>query len=155
MAKASVKTEDPAGAAFESDAEDNIIVNLRDIEEMSFEVLPKGVYPVHIDKMAYALSESSGKPMWKFVLTVTDGPQKGKKLYPFLSFSEGALPGTKSAIRTLDPELLDGDWSPKSYAEEGKLVGWEGRVRIDVREYQGSDRNNVTTWMKPADAFAA
>jgi hypothetical protein len=159
MAKASTKAQaggfqedEAAGASFQTDNDDNMVINLDEVQEQSFEALPKGTYSAAIEKLDYQLSKSSGKPMWNVQLSVTDGPYSGRKLFTFVSFSEKALPGTKAAIKVIAPNLLSGNFNPREVAESQDLIGTEVRVRVGIQEYEGTDRNRIQAWMKPLQA---
>jgi hypothetical protein len=162
MAKAarnanSFEEEDQAaGASFEADGQDSVMVDLTDVQEMSFEAIPKGTYPVILDQLEYQLSKSSGQPMWNARFTVTSGEYQNRKLFTFISFSPKALPGTKKVLRILKPELLEGAFDPKAVAESGEMIGIECRVRVGIQEYEGTDRNRITDYMSPAkEGFVA
>ena len=145
-----------AGAAFETDGQGSILVDLSDVQEQSFEAIPKGTYRVVLDQLDYQLSKSSGQPMWNARFTVTEGEYTNRKLFTFISFSEKALPGTKKVIRILKPELLDSAFDPKAVAESGELIGIECRVRVGIQEYEGTDRNRIQDYMSlPKDGFVS
>jgi hypothetical protein len=123
------------GAAFENE-DAGILVDLRNVEEMSFEAIPKGIYPAVLDQCDYSLSKNSGKPMWSARFTIAEGEYANRKLFTFLSFSEKALPGTKRQIRQFAPELLSVPFDPKQVAESGALVGRPCRVKVDIEDYK-------------------
>lgn len=122
------------GAAFE-DSDDSLLVDLSNVKEMSFEVLPKGIYAAIIESVKYEISKNSGKPMWNVQFTVSDGEYANRKLFNYMSFSEKALPGTKANIKRIAPELLSGPFNPKKIADEGYLTGKQVRLKVDVEKY--------------------
>lgn len=141
-----------AGASFETDNDGNIMIALDDVQEQSFEAIPKGIYPVVIEQVEYQLSKSSGQPMWNVRLGVTDGEYTNRKLFTFISFSPKALPGTKGTIRVIAPHLLQGQFNPKQIAEDGELIGIQCRVKVSIETYEGQDRNRVQRFMAGSDS---
>lgn len=135
-------------ANFES-AENNLLIDLEGIEGQSFEVIPKGDYDCVIEDVKYAFSQSSGKPMWNVTLTITEGTYQNRKLFTFLSFSEKALPGTKTQINRIAPELISKHFDPKKIAEEGTLTGRAVRAKVVIEQYEGEDKNRVKNLYAP------
>lgn len=130
---------------FADGSEDSLMVNLADVEAMSFEVFPKGNYPLVIDDMEFQISKSSGQPMWSMRFSVTEGEFANRKLFSYWSFSEKALPMTKTNIAAVAPELLEGPFNPKQIADEALLVGRTcmGKVSIEKGTDGNDDRNVV------------
>ena len=93
--------ETPAGVMFENN-QDGLVVDLAGVEEFVWENLPAGKYNVIVEDCNFAMSKSSGKPMWNLKLNVIDEEYQNRKLFTIFSFSEGALPGTKAAIAVLE-----------------------------------------------------
>jgi hypothetical protein len=145
MAKKATKADD----TFEG-SDTSVMVDLSDVAEASFEVLPRGVYDGVISNCDYTLSQSSGKPMWAAQITIDEGEYEGRKLFTHFSFSENALPMTKKHLAVVAPELLSGGFNPEEVASdmEGKKV----RVKVAIKKYEGSDRNNVTDFLPLGDA---
>ena len=137
--------------ASESDAVDfsgeegeAVIVDLSDIDaDAGFEVIPRGIYPVTIASLEYALSQRSGKPMWTCQLEIEDGEYASRILFFHISFSEKALPRTKKTLSRIAPHLLEGPFEPAEIADESTLLGIRCRARVDIRRYDGENRNNV------------
>ena len=152
MAKAKTSKKDDS---FE-DGEESLTINMNEVAAQSFETIPKGTYNVTIEEAEYQLSKSSNKPMWNLKLTITDGDYAGRKIFTILSFSEGALPGTKAAIQRFAPNLLSSSFNPKAIAEAGDLVGIEARVKTKIEQYNDQDQTRVAQWLAASsDAFAA
>jgi hypothetical protein len=147
-----------SGSDFEDDStfeggDGSILIDLSNIEDTGFELLPKGTYPCTIESCEYGMSQNSGQPMWTLKLNVTEGPYEGRKLFTHLSFSPKALPVTKRSLAAIAPELLSGPFNPEVVASdmEGKSV----RAEVAIEKYQGENRNRVRT-LKAAgssDAF--
>jgi hypothetical protein len=141
--------ENMAGAMFENN-EDGLVVNLSEVEQQKFELLPKGKQNVIIEDAEYQLSKSSGKPMWNLKLNVTDGEYKGRKLFTFFSFSEGALPGTKAALAVVAPELLDRPFRVNDPEVVASIVGRYAKVNVGIEKSEGYDeQNRVKRWFQP------
>lgn len=158
MAKQQVNNEvedqedEVAGAQFEN-SEDGLVVNLSEVEELKFELLPKGIYDIVIEDVQYQKSKSSGKPMWNLKLNVVGGEFNGRKIFEIFSFSEGALPGTKTRLAVIAPELLSGDFSVNNPETVASLIGRQAKVKLDIQKAEeGSgyeDQNRVKRWLQP------
>ena len=149
MAKKAVKTTDDAGMALQN-SDEGLIVDLSGVDENGdFPVMPRGVYPTTVESCTYEISQSGGNPMWSLILEVNEGEYQGQKLFTHIVFSEKALPRAKKAIMILKSELLDGPFNPEEQAEE--LVGIDCAARVDIKKYEGKDRNNVKAIL-PASA---
>lgn len=144
-----------AGAIFEN-TEDGLVVNLANVEEQKFETIPKGKYPVVVQDNTYSLSKSSGKPMWSPMLHITEGEYKGRKLFPILSFSEGALPGTKAVLAVVAPELLAAPFRVNDPEIVASIIGKFAKVNVGIqpKSEEYDERNTVKRWFQP-DASAA
>lgn len=148
-----VEQEDEvAGAQFENN-EDGLVVNLSEVEELKFELLPKGTYDIIIEDNQYAKSKSSGKPMWNLKLNIDGGEFNGRKIFEIFSFSEGALPGTKTRLAVIAPELLSGDFKVNDPETVASLIGRKAKVKVDIQKAEeGSgyeDQNRVKRWLQP------
>src|SRR3972149_4533376 len=102
-----------------------LIVDLSEVEEMSFENLPKANYPCVIDELTFEYSQNNN-PMWRGGLEVERGEYAGRKLFTFITFSEAALPIAKKHISRIAPELLDGPFDPEEVANGGTLLHRRG-----------------------------
>lgn len=125
------------------DNEDSFIINMEEVENTSFELIPKGMYNCIIEDCEFTTSESSGQYMWKTKLMITDGDYEGKKLIWFGSFSEKALSMTKGNIARFAPELLSASFNPKKIADDGDLVGVSVRAKVVINKYQGENRSQI------------
>lgn len=141
-----------AGAAFENE-DDGLVVDLSNVEAMKFEVLAKGTYNGVIEDLDYELSKSSNKPMWNMKLAVTDeGEFQNRKQFTILSFSEKALPGTKTAIQTFAPELADKPFNPKDADVVQSLIGRPVKFKIKHEMYNDEPQSRIARWMVPDGA---
>lgn len=154
MAKAAKETnegafDEEADGMFENSGE-GLSVDLSKVEAMKFEVLPKGIYNAIIEEVKFEMSKTSNKPMWNLTLAVTDeGEFQNRKQFTILSFSEKALPGTKGAIATFAPELLNGPFNPSDDEIIGSLTGKPVKIKIKHEEYQGEPQSRVQRWIVP------
>lgn len=141
-----------AGAMFE-DSEDGLVVNLSEVQEQKFELIPNGKQNIIVEENVYGLSKSSGKPTWYMKLNITDGEFKGRKLFPILSFSEKALPGTKAVIAVIAPELLDGPFKVNNPEIVTSVVGRFAKVSVGTQKAEKDsgydDQNRVKRWFQP------
>ena len=152
------KTDD---AAFESN-ESSLLIDLEAVEEQKFENIPNNKYPCVTEELEYKFSESSGKPMWAVKLTITEGEFEGRKLMTWISFSEAALPMTKTTLNRIAPDLISKTFDPEKIAEEGTMVGKQLIVRTKIEKItQGDRKGEMRTSVKDlypggseADAFA-
>jgi hypothetical protein len=138
-------------AMFDGDAEEGFTVDLSDTDENAsgFVAIPRGMYPAIIDDCTYGLSQRSGNPMWTIVWEIESGEFAGRKLFFHLPFTPNMKPRVKKFLARVAPELANVPFNPKSVAEEGLLIGKRGKLRVDVRKYEGENRNNVRDVLPP------
>lgn len=122
----------------------DLVVNLTDVQELKFENVPKGTYNAEVDECTYGMSQSSGSPMYTMKWKITDdGPYLGKTLLQFLSFSQKALPGTKTNLNRISPELATQAFKPKELADNGYFLGKVAKIRVDLGDYNGEKRSQI------------
>lgn len=137
------------GAQFESSGE-GLMIDLRNVEEMKFDTLPKQIFNGLISNCEYSLSKSSGQPMWNLELSVTDeGDYQNRKQFTILSFSPKALPGTKTALATFAPELTENPFDPSDAEVVQSLIGKPVKFKIKHEDYQGEPQSRVSRWYAP------
>lgn len=134
---------------FEDGNNESLMVDLTNVEEPSFEVMPRGTYPVVFTDVEFTYSQNSGNPMWSCTLEVEDGEYAGRKLFTHMVFAGNGLGFTKKQLGRIKPELLQGPFDPQDPEVIESLLGIRARVRVSIRKYEGTDRNNV------ADVFAS
>lgn len=137
------------GVDFSAGEGGEVTVDLNNVEDSSFEVLPKGMYNCVVDSLEFEYSQNSGNPMWSWVLEVEDGEFAGRKLFFHTVWAGKGLPITKRVISRVCPELLSGPFNPEQVAAEGNIVGRRVKARVAIRKFEGENRNNVR------DLFAA
>lgn len=135
-------TEEAYGSMVFEDGGD-LVVNLTDVQELKFENVPKGTYDAEVDEAVYGMSTSSGSPMITFTWKISGGEYDGKTLKQFLSFSVKALPGTKTNINRVAPELSTVQFKPKELCDQGYFLGKKCKIRVDLGEYQGEKRSQI------------
>jgi hypothetical protein len=121
----------------------DLVVNLTEVQEMKFENIPKGTYLAEIDEASYGMSQSSGQPMLSVKWKIAEGEYAGRTLMQFLSFSQKALPGTKTNIARVCPELANAPFKPKELADGGYFLGKQAKLRVDLGEYNGEKRSQI------------
>lgn len=127
------------------------VVDIDNIQEASRENLPAGWYNCTIEEHEYALSQSSGLPMWSTKMNVDDGEYVDKKIYNHISWSPKAAPYSKKTVQECFPDLLtnqayrtdSGGLDVKKIGDEGALIGRKVRVKIGFQTYEGEKRNTV------------
>lgn len=120
-----------------------LVINLTEVQEMKFENVPKGTYPAEIDEASYGLSQSSQAPMLSLKWKITEGEYAGRTLMQFLSFSQKALPGTKSNLARIDAALASQAFKPQELANNGYFLGKTAKIRVDLGEYNGEKRSQI------------
>lgn len=142
MAEENQPEVEEAEALFEEN-DSSCVIDMNQVKEATFEVLPKGTYTCIIESAEYGLSKEAQKPMWTLILAIVDGEYANRKLFNWISFSEKALPMSKATIMRIAPELLSATFDPKEIAEAGSLVGKEVRAKVVIKKYEGDDSNSV------------
>lgn len=123
---------------------DSLVVDLSNVAEMKFENLPKGTYEAMVDSCEFGMSQNSGAPMFTLKFKIAEGEYEGRTTPPFYaSFSPKALPGTKTSLLRLDPEIFQGPFQPEEVANSGALLGKPCKVKITHEDYQGEPRARV------------
>jgi hypothetical protein len=154
------ETDDSAEMQFEQG--EGLVIDLSSTDEnIKYPVHPKGVYDAEMTEMDYTRSQSSNSPMWVTIWELTDeklADERGRqpRVWLHLTFNEGGLPRVKRALARMETEdgynkeLLSGPFDPQKVADEGRLIGARARLRIDIRRYEGQNRNNVREVLAPA-----
>ncbi len=146
MAKANKKeSKESAGVDF-SDGDSTgeaLVVDFSQVGDSTFEAIPRGMYGCVVDELTFEHSQRSGNPMWSWRLEVEDGDYAGRKLFFHTVFAGDGLARTKKTIGRIAPDLLEGPFNPEEVATSGKLVGLRLKARVDIRPYEGEQRNNV------------
>jgi hypothetical protein len=130
--------------SFEDTESDAALVDMSGVsDEGTFECLPRGIYPCLVDEVTYGQSQRSGNNMWTWVFEVEEGDYAGRKLFFHTPFVETTMPRLKKVLGRISPELLSTKFNPAKLADENYFVGKRCRVRVDIKKYEGVNRNNV------------
>lgn len=132
---------------------ESAVIDWNDVEDSSFEALPKGIYPCVIADCEFTYSQSSGNPMWTLQLEVSEGEYAGRRLFTHLVFSSKALPITKQNLARIKPELLEGPMDPADEEVIASMLGTPVKAKVTIRKYEGEDRNNVAGLYKGEEGF--
>ena len=130
-------------AAVDFSEGDSLMVDFDEVDDVSFEVLPKAMYDVVIADCEFTYSQSSGNPMWTLKLEVSDGEFAGRFLWSHLVFKGKGLPMTKRTLSRIAPELLNGAFNPEDQELISNMLGKELKAKVDIRKWEGNDSNNV------------
>lgn len=146
--KNELSQEEYASMVFEEGG--SLVVDMSNVAEQKFELIPKGIYNAEIDECSFGLSKSSGAPMFTLIHRITSGDFAGRKLYSYVSFSPKAISGAKTTLLRLDPQIFNGRFSPQEVADQGVLLGKPHRIKVSHEEYQGENRARVQNVMAAA-----
>ena len=149
----------PEGEAFGMDDSegDGFVVDLSGVDDDGRpEAMPRGIYDAVVDDLTFDHSQSSGNPMWTWILKVEGGEYDGRTLYYHTVFTEKAVPRVKRALKNLQTDegyaqaLLETKFDPSEVADEGKLLGGRCRLKVTTRKYDNRLTNNVQDLLPPA-----
>lgn len=133
-----------AEAAQSEGGSGGLIIDLSTVgDEQELQVIPRGLYNATVDDLTFGHSQNSGNPMWTWKFEISDGEFAGRKVFFHTPFVESMMPRTKKVISRVAPELLNGPFDPEKVANEGSLIGKTCKVRLDIKPYEGKQRNNV------------
>ena len=117
-----------------------INVNLNDVES-GFEVYPDGQYVVQIQETSKIKKSDAGAYiLW--IAKILDGDYEGK----LISWNTSLLPQSLWVLRSM-LEVIELEWDEEGFEMEDAF-GLELGIENEVRQYEGSDRNNVTRFFK-------
>lgn len=124
-------------------------------DESGFSAIPAGEYDLYIST-ASAAQASSGKDMIKLTFVVESGPHEGSKIFSNMVISPESPAALGFLIRKLaalgiDREYLGSNPSLEQVAD--KLENRRCTAKVTVREFNGTDRNDVDALKPPADGI--
>jgi hypothetical protein len=150
--------EENAGLTTE-DSGETLYVSLGDVDDSGFKPVPRGIYDVSLSQLDYGFSQRSNNPMWTWIWEVDEGEFAGRKFFYHTVFNEGGMPRVKRTLARIKTDdgieaqiLAAPRFSPEAVANEGQLLGARARLRIDIRKYEGQNRNNVRDVLPPQSA---
>jgi len=132
-----------------------VVVDLGQVEEMKFDLIPKGIYRAVLDEVNYGLSKDKGDGAqrygrFEFIFQLTEAPYERRKLYFYASFSPKTLSGTQTALLRIAPDVFDKKFNPQEVADSGALLGKPVRVKVDHEAYQGVQRAKISYILEAA-----
>lgn len=115
--------------------------------ETNRKAIPEGQYTVVVNSAEMAESQA-GNPMIKFEFEVTDGKNKGAKLYENCSLQPNALFKLKSLLIGLGFSI------PKKAfdLDLNELVGLTCDVEVGHEKYEGKVRARILSYIDPEDS---
>ncbi len=142
------EAEEQEESGLEFSEGDSLLIDLNDIEDSEFELMPRGKYPCVIIECEFAISQNGGNPMWSMVVEVEEGDFAERKLFMHWVWAGKGVPYTKKQAARIAPELFEQAFDPQDEEYIQSMVGKRLSARISDRKYEGERRNNI------ADVFA-
>jgi hypothetical protein len=133
----------------ESVADDSVI-DLTEVQQPKFEILPPGVYDAVVDDVEFTHSQSSGNPMLTWTLRVSLDDGRERTLFYHTTLTETGLPRLKRAVEAIAPDADLSAFRPREAS--GLLAGRPCRIKIKNRMYDGQQRNNVNDILPPENS---
>lgn len=136
---------------------DSLMVDFNEVEDVTFEAMPRGLYDCIISENEFTYSQSKGNPMWSLQYEVEGGEYAGRKLFSHMVMVGAGLPITKRHLSRVAPELLEGPFDPEDDDVIQSLVGRRVCLKVNQRKYEGDWRNNVQDVLparEATDSFA-
>lgn len=126
--------------------ESSVNIDLSGVE-VSRKVIPEGTYPVVVNEAKMGKSKED-KPKVAFEFEVSEGPNKGFKLFENCSLQPQALFKLKSILMALGVDIPDGafDLNLKD------LVGLTCEVEVGHEVYEGKKRARILEFINPAES---
>jgi len=101
--------------------------------------VPEGEYLVKVVEVEEGTSEKSGKSYLNWVLEITEGKYKGKRLYHITSLQPQALFNLRNTLEACGIEVPE---SPQDINLDD-LPDYEMGVEVEIEEYEGKKRSKV------------
>jgi len=120
--------------------DDDLVIDLSDTQEATFEPLPAGIYNVIIETAEFVKAKESGNPMIKVMFSVTEEPYENRKFFQNWMLTEQGKPFLKRYLNSLS-------YPSDSFSVQQLLSDLPGkicRVKVRKRIYEGAEVNNVT-----------
>jgi hypothetical protein len=122
-------------------------------DEAGFSTIPAGEYDLYVDQ-ATAKQSSSGKDMISVRFKVETGPHEGASTFTNFVISPESPVALNFLIRKLAALGLDREYLSKNPSLEKIASDMEHRRcrgKVTVREFNGSERNDIDTLRPPED----
>lgn len=130
-----------------------VTIDFSDVQD--FEVLDEGEYPVIIDKAEFRPSREEGKfPYINLEMSISEGNNKGRKLWMVLSFSPKALWRMKDVFSNLGiyDDSMEVDYDEETMlVVDPQLVGLPGIAVVSHREWEGRTQMQVDALISAED----
>jgi hypothetical protein len=126
---------------------------LASADEGGFSAIPAGEYDLYVDS-ATSKQSSSGKDMLSIKFKVETGPHEGASVFTNMVVSPESPAALSFLIRKLAALGLDREYLSKNPSMDQIAADLEHRrvtAKVLVREFNGSDRNDVDALKAPAD----
>lgn len=126
--------------------ESSVNIDLSGVE-VSRKVIPEGTYQVVVNEAKMGKSKED-KPKVAFEFEVSEGPNKGFKLFENCSLQPQALFKLKSLLMALEVDIPDGafDLNLKD------LIGLTCEVEVGHEVYEGKKRARILEFINPAES---
>lgn len=139
-----------------------LVFDLENVEEQTFEVIPKGTYSAVVD--AFELTESkNGNAMIAMEFSLTDPEYENRKIFDYYVLEgNGAkfgLAKLKKFLVRVCPEVSLANFDPQEFSDNATAVGRECRLSLKIQtqksgEYKGEKRNQVHDILEPDNSGA-
>ena len=132
---------------------DELTVDLNAIEDVNFEIMPRGKYGCQITECEFGISNSGGNPMWSMVMEVEEGEFAERTLFLHWVWAGKGIGYTKRQAARIAPELMEEGYTFDPQDEEviESMIGKRLMARVTTKKYEGEMRNNVADVFAPAD----
>jgi hypothetical protein len=115
----------------------------------------EGWYPIIVTS-AEAVTSSTGKPMAKLYVKVTEGPSRDKGMYTNIVFDVESEKGMKWTLRKLSALGVSREWiktaKPSVSAICKRLEGAEAEADITIKTWEGEKQNDINR-LRPLDGI--
>jgi len=118
----------------------------------TLEALPKAIYRARLSEFEFGETDNGPKIDMTFEVTDDHPDFQGRKLFRSHSLQPQALWASKQTFIALgaDPEVFAGEVDLEDLLPD--LVGNEVDLVVNVRKYEGEDRNEVRRVKRPGTA---
>lgn len=125
------------------------ILDEQDLIEDEFSAIPAGTYTAVVDS-AEAKTAQSGNKMVGLMLSISGGPYNNRKVWTNIVFSLDNANAMRYTLRKLNALGVTREWlaehNPDTAAIAAAVVGVQVSIEVEVRQWQGEDRNDVKTF---------
>lgn len=131
-------------------ADANLVIDLENASTAVFEAVPPGIYAAKVENTEYGLSQSSN-PMITVSYRLTEGEYAKRLMYDHYvlnnDFGVGRL---KIFMQRICPEYPLSTFKPEDFCNNMVATGRACRLKLAVKMYQGTRRNNVKEVLEAA-----